>query len=150
VGKRRLDLGAALVGDPDLVFLDEPTTGFDPAARRNAWDLVRSLRALGKTVLLTTHYLDEAQQLADRVAVLVAGEIIQMGKPADLTGASAKAEIRYRRDGELVVETDEPTRVLNELTAAALAKGRELDGLEVRRPTLEDIYLELVDKGDDA
>ena len=149
--KRRLDLGVALVGDPDLVFLDEPTTGFDPAARRNAWELVRSLRALGKTVLLTTHYLDEAQQLADRVAVLVAGEIVQMGKPSDLTGASAMAEIRYRRDGELVVvETDEPTRVLNELTAAALAEGRELEGLEVRRPTLEDIYLELVDKGDDA
>ena len=149
--KRRLDLGVALVGDPDLVFLDEPTTGFDPAARRNAWELVRSLRALGKTVLLTTHYLDEAQQLADRVAVLVAGEIVQMGKPSDLTGASAKAEIRYRRDGELVVvETDEPTRVLNELTAAALAEGRELEGLEVRRPTLEDVYLELVDKGDDA
>ena len=147
--KRRLDLGVALVGDPDLVFLDEPTTGFDPAARRNAWELVRSLRALGKTVLLTTHYLDEAQQLADRVAVLVAGEIVRIGKPSDLTGASTMAEIRYRRDGELVVvETDEPTRVLNELTAAALAEGRELEGLEVRRPTLEDIYLELVDEGD--
>jgi ABC-2 type transport system ATP-binding protein len=147
--KRRLDLGVALVGDPDLVFLDEPTTGFDPAARRNAWELVRSLRALGKTVLLTTHYLDEAQQLADRVAVLVAGEIVRMGKPSDLTGASAMAEIRYRHDGELVVvETDEPTRVLNELTAAALAERRELEALEVRRPTLEDIYLELVDEGD--
>jgi ABC-2 type transport system ATP-binding protein len=147
--KRRLDLGVALVGDPDLVFLDEPTTGFDPAARRNAWELVRSLRALGKTVLLTTHYLDEAQQLADRVAVLVAGEIVRMGKPSDLTGASAMAEIRYRHDGELVVvETDEPTRVLNELTAGALAERRELEGLEVRRPTLEDIYLELVDEGD--
>jgi ABC-2 type transport system ATP-binding protein len=148
--KRRLDLGVALVGDPDLVFLDEPTTGFDPAARRNAWELVRSLRALGKTVLLTTHYLDEAQQLADRVAVLVAGEIVLMGKPSDLTGASALAEIRYRQDGELVVvQTGEPTRVLNELTARALAEGRELDGLEVRRPTLEDVYLELVDKGDE-
>ncbi len=148
--KRRLDLGVALVGDPDLVFLDEPTTGFDPAARRNAWELVRSLRELGKTVLLTTHYLDEAQQLADRVAVLVAGEIVRIGKPSDLTGASITAEIRYRRDGELVVvETDEPTRVLNELTAAALAEGRELEGLEVRRPTLEDVYLELVDEGDE-
>jgi ABC-2 type transport system ATP-binding protein len=147
--KRRLDLGVALVGDPDLVFLDEPTTGFDPAARRNAWELVRSLRELGKTVLLTTHYLDEAQQLADRVAVLVAGEIVRMGKPSDLTGASAMAEIRYRRDGELVViETAEPTRMLNELTTAAVAEGRELEGLEVRRPTLEDIYLELVDEGD--
>ena len=148
--KRRLDLGVALVGDPDLVFLDEPTTGFDPAARRNAWELVRSLRALGKTVVLTTHYLDEAQQLADRVAVLRAGEIVLMGTPSDLTGASAKAEIRYRRDGDLVVvETDEPTRVLNELTTAALAEGRELEGLEVRRPTLEDVYLDLVDEDED-
>jgi ABC-2 type transport system ATP-binding protein len=144
--KRRLDLGVALVGDPDLVFLDEPTTGFDPAARRNAWQLVRSLRELGKTVLLTTHYLDEAQQLADRVAVLRAGEIVKMGRPSELIG-SATAEIRYRRDGELVViETAEPTRTLHELTAAALAEGRELDGLEVRRPTLEDVYLELLEE----
>ena len=143
--KRRLDLGVALVGDPDLVFLDEPTTGFDPAARRNAWELVRSLRGLGKTVLLTTHYLDEAQQLADRVAVLRAGEIVTMGRPSELTG-SAQAEIRYRRDGEaVVVRTDEPTRALHDLTAAALAEGRELDGLEVRRPTLEDVYLDLMD-----
>jgi len=144
--KRRLDLGIALVGDPELVFLDEPTTGFDPAARRNAWELVRSLRGLGKTVLLTTHYLDEAQQLADRVAVLVAGEIVRLGRPSELT-ASAKAEIRYRRDGELVVvETEEPTRALYELTTAALAEGRELEGIEVRRATLEDVYLELVDE----
>ena len=144
--KRRLDLGIALVGDPELVFLDEPTTGFDPATRRNAWELVRSLRGLGKTVLLTTHYLDEAQQLADRVAVLVAGEIVKLGRPSELT-ASAKAEIRYRRDGELVVlETEEPTRALHELTAAALAEGRELEGIEVRRATLEDVYLELVDE----
>ncbi len=144
--KRRLDLGIALVGDPELVFLDEPTTGFDPAARRNAWELVRSLRGLGKTVLLTTHYLDEAQQLADRVAVLVAGEIVKLGRPSELT-ASAKAEIRYRRDGELVVlETEEPTRALHELTAAALAEGRELEEIEVRRATLEDVYLELVDE----
>jgi ABC-2 type transport system ATP-binding protein len=145
--KRRLDLGIALVGDPDLVFLDEPTTGFDPAARRNAWELVRSLRALGKTVLLTTHYLDEAQQLADRVAVLRAGELVLLGRPSDLTSASATAEIRYRRDGELItVATDEPTRALHELTAAALAEGRELDGLEVRRPTLEDVYLDLLEE----
>jgi ABC-2 type transport system ATP-binding protein len=143
--KRRLDLGIALVGDPDLVFLDEPTTGFDPGARRNAWELIRSLRELGKTVLLTTHYLDEAQQLADRVAVLRAGEIVLMGKPSELTGASAKAEIRYLRDGELVVvETNEPTRALHELTAAALAEGTELEALEVRRPSLEDVYLELL------
>ena len=147
--KRRLDLGIALVGDPDLVFLDEPTTGFDPAARRNAWGLIRSLRELGKTVLLTTHYLDEAQQLADRVAVLRAGEIVLLGKPSELTGASARAEIRYRRDGEqVVVETDEPTKALHDLTAAALAEGRELDGLEVRRPSLEDVYLDLLDEGE--
>ena len=145
--KRRLDLGVALVGDPELVFLDEPTTGFDPAARRNAWDMIRSLRALGKTVLLTTHYLDEAQQLADRVAVLRAGEIVQQGTPADLIGATLKAEIRYRRNGEEVrIETEEPTRVLAELTSGAVAEGRELEGLEVRRPTLEDVYLDLLDE----
>jgi len=142
--KRRLDLGIALVGDPDLVFLDEPTTGFDPAARRNAWQLVRSLRELGKTVLLTTHYLDEAQQLADRVAVLVAGEIVRLGRPSDLT-AGTRAQIRYREDGrEVVVDTDEPTRALHELTARALAAGVELENLEVRRASLEDVYLELV------
>jgi ABC-2 type transport system ATP-binding protein len=143
--KRRLDLGIALVGDPELVFLDEPTTGFDPAARRSAWETIRSLRSLGKTILLTTHYLDEAQQLADRVAVLRAGEIVRIGAPAELIGAVAAVEIRYRENGRnVVLETDEPTRVLHELTAAALAGGRELDGLEVRRPTLEDVYLELV------
>ena len=147
--KRRLDLGVALVGNPDLVFLDEPTTGFDPAARRAAWDMIRALRALGTTILLTTHYLDEAQQLADRVAVLRGGEIVRMGTPADLIGDSGVTEIRFRRDGELVrVETTEPTRVLNELTTEALANGRTLDQLEVHRPTLEDVYLELV--GDDA
>jgi ABC-2 type transport system ATP-binding protein len=144
--KRRLDLGIALVGDPELVFLDEPTTGFDPGARRNAWELVRSLRGLGKTVLLTTHYLDEAQQLADRVAVLRAGEIVRMGRPSELTAATTTVEIRYRSDGELVtVQTEEPTRVLYELTAAAVAEGREVEGLEVRRATLEDVYLELMD-----
>ena len=143
--KRRLDLGVALVGDPELVFLDEPTTGFDPAARRNAWELVRSLRGLGKTVLLTTHYLDEAQQLADRVAVLRAGEIVRLGKPSELT-AGTRAQIRYRTDGrDVVIATDEPTRTLHELTAKALAEGVELEALEVLRPTLEDVYLELVE-----
>ena len=143
--KRRLDLGIALIGDPDLVFLDEPTTGFDPAARRNAWEMIRSLRALGKTVLLTTHYLDEAQQLADRVAVLRDGVIVQMGTPTELIGSSQTVEVRYRRDGELVsVTTSEPTRVLHELTAEAVARGVELEGLEVRRATLEDVYLDLV------
>jgi ABC-2 type transport system ATP-binding protein len=142
--QRRLDLGIALVGDPDLIFLDEPTTGFDPGARRTAWETIRSLRALGKTVLLTTHYLDEAEQLADRVAVLRDGVIVREGRPSDLTGGAVETEIRYRRGAEEVVErTTDPTRRLNELTAEALARGEELEGLEVRRPTLEDIYLEL-------
>jgi ABC-2 type transport system ATP-binding protein len=145
--KRRLDLGIALVGDPQLVFLDEPTTGFDPAARRTAWEMIRSLRSLGKTVLLTTHYLDEAQQLSDRVAVLRQGRIVTIGAPSVLTGGSVEAEIRYRRNGEQVVQrTTEPTRVLHELTAAALACGEELEGLEVRRPSLEDVYLSLVEE----
>jgi ABC-2 type transport system ATP-binding protein len=149
--KRRLDLGVALVGDPDLVFLDEPTTGFDPAARRSAWEMIRSLRSLGKTVLLTTHYLDEAQRLADRVAVIRAGKIVSLGTPAELIGDSRKTEIRFRRDGELVaIETDEPTRLLHELTTEALVAGRELEQLEIRRPTLEDVYLELVDDEGEA
>ena len=142
--QRRLDLGLALVGDPELIFLDEPTTGFDPGARRTAWETIRNLRALGKTILLTTHYLDEAAQLADRVAVLRAGVIVREGRPSDLTGGAVETEIRYRRGGEEVVErTTDATRRLHELTAEALACGEELDALEVRRPTLEDVYLEL-------
>jgi ABC-2 type transport system ATP-binding protein len=142
--KRRLDLGVALVGDPDLVFLDEPTTGFDPAARRAAWEMIRSLRSLGKTILLTTHYLDEAEQLADRVAVLRDGRIIREGTPAELTGDTSETEVRYRRNGqEVVLRTTEPTKLLHELTQEALAQGRELEGLTVRRPTLEDVYLSL-------
>jgi ABC-2 type transport system ATP-binding protein len=146
--KRRLDLGVALVGDPDLVFLDEPTTGFDPAARRAAWAMIRSLRSLGKTILLTTHYLDEAEQLADRVAVMREGHIVREGTPAELTGDTSETEVRYRRNGqEVVVRTTEPTKLLHELTAQALSEGRELEGLTVRRPTLEDVYLALT--GDD-
>jgi ABC-2 type transport system ATP-binding protein len=142
--KRRLDLGLGLVGDPEILFLDEPTTGFDPAARRAAWDVIRSLRTLGKTILLTTHYLDEAEQLSDRVAVLREGRIVAIGRPEELSGSAPATEIRYRRDGEeVVLSTHEPTRVLNELTAQALAEGRELEGLSVRRPTLEEIYLAL-------
>jgi ABC-2 type transport system ATP-binding protein len=142
--KRRLDLGVALVGDPDLIFLDEPTTGFDPAARRAAWDMIRSLRSLGKTILLTTHYLDEAEQLADRVAVLREGRIVREGAPAELTGDTSETEVRYRRDGhEVVIRTTEPTKLLHRLTQEALAEGRELEGLSVRRPTLEDVYLTL-------
>ena len=149
--KRRLDLGVALVGDPDLVFLDEPTTGFDPAARRAAWEMIRSLRSLGKTVVLTTHYLDEAEQLADRVAVMRAGRIVTLGTPRELTSADLEVEIRYRRNGEeVLLRTSEPTRVLHELTAEALARGEELERLEVRRPTLEEVYLALVDDGESA
>jgi ABC-2 type transport system ATP-binding protein len=142
--KRRLDLGLALVGDPAVLFLDEPTTGFDPGARRAAWDTVRALRALGKTIFLTTHYLDEAEQLADRVAVLRQGRIVREGAPSELTSGPADTEIRYRLGGEEVVErTREPTRRVYELAGEALARGEELEALEVRRPTLEDVYLEL-------
>jgi ABC-2 type transport system ATP-binding protein len=142
--KRRLDLGLALVGDPELVFLDEPTTGFDPEARRRAWETIRSLRELGKTILLTTHYLDEAERLCDRVAVLRNGEIVGLDRPGALTGALPATEIRYRRNGEeVVVRTEEPTRVLHELTAEALKAGAELEALEVRRPSLEEVYLSL-------
>ena len=145
--KRRLDLGLGLIGDPEVLFLDEPTTGFDPAARRAAWEVIRSLRTLGKTILLTTHYLDEAEQLADRVAVLREGTIVAIGRPEELSGDAPATEIRYRRDGEdVVVSTHEPTRVLHELTAQALAEGRELEGLSVRRPTLEEVYLALTEE----
>jgi len=145
--KRRLDLGVALVGDPDLVFLDEPTTGFDPAARRAAWEMIRSLRSLGKTVLLTTHYLDEAEQLADRVAVLREGRIVRIGTPRELTTGDSEVEIRYRRNGEeILMRTSDPTRELHRLTGEALERGEELDRLEVRRPTLEDVYLALVEE----
>ncbi len=143
--KRRVDLGLALVGDPSLVFLDEPTTGFDPQARRLAWDMIRSLRELGKTILLTTHYLDEAQNLADRVAVLVDGAIVRLGRPEDLVRGVRGAEVRWRDDdGEHVVRTDEPTRLVHELTGRAVALGRDVEALEVRRASLEDVYLDLV------
>jgi ABC-2 type transport system ATP-binding protein len=148
--RRRLDLGLALVGDPELIFLDEPTTGFDPAARRRAWETIRGLRGLGKTILLTTHYLDEAERLADRVAVLAHGQIVASGTPAELTGSVPETEIRYRENGrEVVLETGEPTRVLNELTGRALAEGRELEGLVVQRPSLEEVYLSLTEESDE-
>jgi ABC-2 type transport system ATP-binding protein len=141
---RRLDLALALVGDPELVFLDEPTTGFDPAARRQAWETIRELRSLGKSILLTTHYMEEAQRLADRVAILRAGEIVGTGSPQELLSGHASVEIRYRRNGtEVVVATEEPTRVLHELTSQAIADGVELEGIEVHRRSLEDVYLEL-------
>ena len=127
--QRRLDLGLALIGDPELIFLDEPTTGFDPGARRAAWDTIRDLRALGKTILLTTHYLDEAEQLADRVAVLREGLIVREGSPAELTGGIVETEIRYSRDGEEIVEqTTQPTGACTSCTAEALARGEALEG----------------------
>src|SRR3954468_8395108 len=143
---RRLDFGLALVGDPELIFLDEPTTGFDPEARRRAWETIRSLRALGKTVVLTTHYLEEAQELADRVAIIKNGRILAIGAPRELGVDSARrVRISYRdAAGELhEIVTDDPTRVLHELTGEALARGEQLDDIEVSRPSLEEIYLEL-------
>ena len=146
--QRRLDVGMALVGDPDLLFLDEPTTGFDPSARRQAWETIAGLRDLGKTVVLTTHYMDEAQRLADEVAIVASGEIVARGAPEDLGDRESRpATISYRLDGEEVsVETDDPVRALNELTARALDQGLELEGLEVSRPSLEDVYLELTEQ----
>ena len=142
--RRRLDLALALAGDPELVFLDEPTTGFDPAARRTAWTAIRSLRDLGKTVLLTTHYLDEAQALADRVAIVKDGLLVAEGRPGDLGAGRDRYRVSYRSNGSRTEhETDDPTALLHRLTAEALARGERLEGLEVNRPTLEDVYLEL-------
>jgi len=150
--QRRLDVGMALVGDPELLFLDEPTTGFDPSARRQAWDVIGGLRDLGKTVFLTTHYMDEAQRLADRVTIIADGEIVARGTPEDLGEREAQAAtIRYRSGGrEVAVETTTPVETLHELTGAALARGEDLEGLEVTRPTLEDVYLELTEPPEEA
>src|SRR5215218_8898933 len=141
----------ALVGDPELVFLDEPTTGFDPAARRQAWDTIRSLQQLGKTVLLTTHYLDEAQALADRVAIIKDGAILAEGAPGELGGASTRRyRVAWRDDRGTTVarELSDPTALLHELTGAALARGASVEELSVTRPSLEDVYLELTADGD--
>jgi ABC-2 type transport system ATP-binding protein len=162
--RRRLDLALALVGDPDLIFLDEPTTGFDPAARRHAWSTVRSLCELGKTVFLTTHYMDEAQALADRIAIMRDGEIIAIGRAEELAGRDQRpAEIRFllppgvslgdlpsvgseerSLSGERVtVVTREPLRAVHTLSGWALERGLDLEAFSVSQPTLEDIYLEL-------
>ena len=161
--RRRLDVGLALVGDPELVFLDEPTTGFDPAARRQAWQVITGLRELGKTILLTTHYMDEAQALADRVAIIAAGRIVAEGTPADLATAQRGTEIRFtlpadaapaelpRVSGDVAtrgrnvqISTDDPTHDLLALTLWGAGRGAgRLDGLTVTRPSLEDIYLTL-------
>ena len=163
--RRRLDVALALIGDPDLVFLDEPTTGFDPVARRAAWKVIAGLRELGKTVFLTTHYLDEAQELADRVAIVKGGVIVAEGAPRDLAGpGKQETEIAYLPppglalaalpggaaavvgdDGRARLRTQMPTRLLAELCGWAAANGIELDRLEVTRPSLEDVYLELVE-----
>ncbi|HEU4943810.1 MAG TPA: ABC transporter ATP-binding protein, partial [Solirubrobacterales bacterium] len=161
--QRRLDVGMALIGDPELLFLDEPTTGFDPAARRQAWETIAGLRDLGKTIFLTTHYMDEAQRLADRVTIIAGGEIVAAGTPEDLGDRESQpAKISFRlpagvaagevpgggvigEGGEIMLSTPAPVSLLNELTGWALARGVDLDGLEVTRPTLEDIYLELTE-----
>jgi ABC-2 type transport system ATP-binding protein len=164
---RRLDMAVALAGDPDLLFLDEPTTGFDPSARREAWEVVKSLAELGKTVLLTTHYMDEAQYLANRVAVIAQGRIVAEGTPATLGDRDhARALIRYHApagatppeglsgepevDGYRLVRSADPVRDLHRLTSWALAAGQPLAGLEVTRPTLEDVYLQLTGEPDHA
>jgi ABC-2 type transport system ATP-binding protein len=147
--RRRLDLALALIGDPELVFLDEPTTGFDPAARRTAWGVVRRLRDLGKTVVLTTHYLDEAQALADRVAIVKDGRIVAEGPPAELDPGSSRYRVSYLSNGRRVEhQTDDPTELLHRLTRDALARGERLEGLEVTRPTLEEVYLQLTAEAD--
>jgi ABC-2 type transport system ATP-binding protein len=150
----------AIAGRPELVFLDEPTTGFDPAARRQSWELISGLRELGTTILLTTHYLDEAQHLADRVVVVAGGRVIAEGAPDEL-GGTPEAVIGFRapdglplpagaerdpRDGRIALRTATPTRDLAPLVAWAAERGVELDGLTVTRPSLEDVYLELTEE----
>jgi ABC-2 type transport system ATP-binding protein len=144
---RRLDFALALIGDPELIFLDEPTTGFDPSARRAAWQTVRGLADLGKTVLLTTHYLDEAQALCDRVAIVKDGRLIATGAPAELDSGAARYRVSWRdRDGEQHLrETADPTALLHQLTSEALAHGEPLRDVAVTRPSLEEVYLELVE-----
>jgi ABC-2 type transport system ATP-binding protein len=162
--KRRADVAVGIVGDPDLLFLDEPTTGFDPAARRGAWAMIDGLRRLGKTVFLTTHYMEEAQHLADRIAILRAGELVAIGSVTEIgAGLRADAVVRFRlpagvtvdeiasvaaspvdlAGGVVTIRCADPQGVLYRVTTWAEPAGRRLDGLEVRRPTLEDMFLEL-------
>jgi ABC-2 type transport system ATP-binding protein len=161
--QRRLDVALALIGDPELLFLDEPTTGFDPSARRRAWEVIASLRDLGKTIFLTTHYMEEAQELADQVAIIASGRIVAQGTPRDLSGRNGRvSRISFRLPAgvgaehlppglaampgaadELQIQAEDAVRVLNELTGWALQRGIELAGLEVRQPSLEDVYLDL-------
>ncbi|TMF13755.1 MAG: ABC transporter ATP-binding protein [Chloroflexi bacterium] len=155
---RRLDLALALAGDPDLLFLDEPTSGFDPSARRDAWEMIAGLRELGKTILLTTHYMDEAERLSDRLAVIADGRIVAEGTVTSLREQRTGTVITFRApssgildglesrrldDGRVTIETDEPTRVLHQLTSRAADAGLQLEELRVAPVSLEDIYLEL-------
>ncbi len=165
--QRRLDVAIGLAGDPELLFLDEPTTGFDPAARRGAWDMVRGLQALGKTIFLTTHYMEEAEHLADRVAIIARGRIVAEGTPASLTHVNPNTRIQFsateataglsdgvdgaRIEGGYVhIETPSPTAVLATLTSRATERGIELPELTVMRETLEDAYLELMGEAEQA
>lgn len=168
--QRRLDVAIGLSGDPDLLFLDEPTTGFDPSARRDAWGMIRNLQDLGKTVVLTTHYMDEAQNLADRVAIMVKGKIVVEGTPDDLLSHAGGTTIRYKladdappmpegldagtlqTDGHFLLVTGTPTKALHELTSWATKEGVELQELSVTRPSLEDLFIQLASSGesDDA
>jgi ABC-2 type transport system ATP-binding protein len=159
--RRRLELALGIVGDPDLIFMDEPTTGFDPSARRQAWSIVENLTSLGKTVLLTTHYMDEAQYLADRVAVIASGTIVAEGTPESLGGRATAAtlitfqsdgadleglpadDVRIGENGRVAISTDTPTATVHRLSGWALERGIELSDLSVTRPSLEDIYLQL-------
>ena len=158
--QRRLDVAVALAGDPELLFLDEPTTGFDPAARRGAWEMIRNLKELGKTIFLTTHYMDEAQHLADEVAIISRGRIVAQGSPASLGGRdTAATRLRFRvpagadelppdlrgdgAGGTIELLTEEPTETLHRLTGWAIERGIQLDSLEVTRPSLEDVYLQI-------
>jgi ABC-2 type transport system ATP-binding protein len=162
--RRRADVAVAIVGDPELIFLDEPTTGFDPSARREAWNMIEGLKSLGKTIFLTTHYMDEAQHLADRVAILAAGKIVARGRPEELGGATEQAAvIRFRvpegvtleqlrsaaqapveiAGSEASIQSEDPQEVLYRLLAWAQREGHKLEALEVQRPSLEDVFLQL-------
>ena len=167
--QRRLDVAIALAGDPELLFLDEPTTGFDPSARRHAWEIVRNLADIGKTIFLTTHFMDEAQYLASRVAVIAKGEIVAEGTPETIAGRDRmQTRVRFRLpegtrpaleltdatalpDGSWEVRTDNATKAVHDLTAWALERGQVYEMLEVTQPSLEDVYLELTggEEGDE-